>query len=74
MSPEKTEALLLTDRSGCGENLARLMPNIGGLREAKISLMLKSERFWSLIESFVICVMRTRKFNGRRERNHGEGQ
>ena len=39
-----------------------------------VSLMLQSERFWTLIESFVTLMMRTRELNGRRERNNGEGQ
>ena len=38
------------------------------------SLMLQSERIWTLIESFVTLVMKTRKLVGRRERNNGEGQ
>ena len=39
-----------------------------------VSLMLQSERFWTLIESFVTLVMRTRELDGRREPNNGEGQ
>ena len=40
----------------------------------QISLMLQSERFWTLIESFGTIVMRTRELDGRRESNNGEGQ
>ena len=39
-----------------------------------VSLMLQSERFWTLIESFVTIVMRTRELHGRRERNNEKGQ
>ena len=39
-----------------------------------VSLMLQSERNWTLIKSFVTIVMKTREFDGRRERNNGEGQ
>ena len=42
--------------------------------ETMVSLMLKSERFWTLIESFVTLVMKTRVLDGRRERNNVEGQ
>ena len=38
------------------------------------SLMLQSERFWTLIESFFTLVMRTRELDGRREQKNGEGQ
>ena len=39
-----------------------------------VPLMLQSERFWTLIESFVTLVMKTRVLDVRRERNNGEGQ
>ena len=39
-----------------------------------VPLMLQFERFWTLIESFVTLVMRTRELDGRREMNNGEGQ
>ena len=42
--------------------------------DTMFSLMLQSERNWTLIESFVINVMKTRELDGRRERNNGEGQ
>ena len=42
--------------------------------DTMVPLMLQSERFWTLIESFVTLVMRTREFDGRRETNNGEGQ
>ena len=42
--------------------------------DTKVSLMLQSERNWTLIESFVTLVMKTRELDGRRERNNGEGQ
>ena len=42
--------------------------------DTMVSLMLQSERFWTLIESFVTLVMRTRELDGRRERNNEEGQ
>ena len=42
--------------------------------DTMVSLMLQSERFWTLIESFVTLVMRTRELYGRRERNNGEGR
>ena len=42
--------------------------------DTMVSLMLQSERFWTLIESFVTFVMRTRELYGRRQRNNGEGQ
>ena len=38
------------------------------------SLMLQSERNWTLIESFVTLVIKTRELDGHRERNNGEGQ
>ena len=41
--------------------------------DAMVPVMLQSERFWTLIESFVTLVMRTRELDGRRERNNGEG-
>ena len=42
--------------------------------DTMVPLMLQSERFWTLIESFLTLVMKTRKLDGRRERNNGEGQ
>ena len=42
--------------------------------DTMVPLMLQSERFWTLIESFVTLVMKTRDLDGRRERNNGEGQ
>ena len=42
--------------------------------DTMVSLMLQSERFWTLTESFVTLVMRTRELDGRRERNNAEGQ
>ena len=42
--------------------------------DTMVLLMLQSERFWTLIESFVTLVMKTRELDGRRERNIGEGQ
>ena len=39
-----------------------------------VPLMLQSERFWTLIESFVTLMMKTRELDGRRDRNNGEGQ
>ena len=39
-----------------------------------VPLMLQSERIWTLIESFVTLVIRTRELDGRREMNNGEGQ
>ena len=42
--------------------------------DTMVPLMLQSERIWTLIESFVALVMRTREFDGRREMNNGEGQ
>ena len=40
--------------------------------ETMVALMLQSERFWTLIESFVTLMMKTRELDGRRERNNGE--
>ena len=42
--------------------------------DTMVPLMLQSERIWTLIESFVTLVMRTRELDGRREMNNGEGQ
>ena len=42
--------------------------------DTMVPLMLQSERIWTLIESFVTLVMKTRELDGRRERNNGEGQ
>ena len=42
--------------------------------DTMVSLMFQSERSWTLIESFVKLVMKTRELDGRRERNNGEGQ
>ena len=42
--------------------------------DTMVPLMLQSERFWTLIESFVTLVMETRELDGRRERNNREGQ
>ena len=39
-----------------------------------VPLMLQSERFSTLIESFIKLLMKTRELNGRRERINGEGQ
>ena len=47
---------------------AKITPN------TMVSLMIQSERIWTLIESFVTLVMKTRELDGRRERNNGEGQ
>ena len=38
------------------------------------SLMLQSERFWTLIESFATLVIKTRELDEHRERNNEEGQ
>ena len=42
--------------------------------DTMVPLMLQSERFWTLIESFVTLVMKMRELDGRRERNNGERQ
>ena len=42
--------------------------------DTMVPVILQSERFWTLIESFVTLVMRTRELDGRRERNNREGQ
>ena len=42
--------------------------------DTMVPVMLQSERFWTLIESFVTLVMRTRELDGRVELNNGEGQ
>ena len=42
--------------------------------DTMVPLMLQSERIWTLIESFVTLVMRTRELDGRREMYNGEGQ
>ena len=42
--------------------------------DTMVPLMLQSERFWTLIESFVTLVMKMRELDGRRDRNNGEGQ
>ena len=42
--------------------------------DTMVSPMLQSERIWTLVESFVRLVMKTRELDGRRERNNGEGQ
>ena len=42
--------------------------------DTMVPLMLQSERFWTLIESFVTLVMKTRELDGRWDRNNGEGQ
>ena len=42
--------------------------------DTMVPLMLQSEQIWTLIESFVTLVMRTRELDGRREMNKGEGQ
>ena len=42
--------------------------------DTMVPLMLQSERFWTLIESFVTLVMKTRELDGHRNRNNGEGQ
>ena len=39
-----------------------------------VPLMLQSDTFWTLIESFATLLMKTRELDGRRERNNGEGQ
>ena len=42
--------------------------------DTMVSLMLQSEPIWTLIESFVTFVMKTRELDGRRERSNREGQ
>ena len=42
--------------------------------DTMVSQMLQSERFWTLIESFVTLLMRTRELDERREGNNEEGQ
>ena len=42
--------------------------------DTMVSLMLQSERFWTLIESFVTLVMRTRELDGRRKRKSAASQ
>ena len=41
--------------------------------DTMISLMFQSERIWTLIESFVTLVMKTRELDERRERDNGKG-
>ena len=41
--------------------------------DTMVPLMLQSEGFWTLIESFVTLVMKTREIDGRRDRNNGQG-
>ena len=38
--------------------------------DTMVSLMLQSERIWTLIKSFVTLVMKTKELDGRRERNN----
>ena len=38
------------------------------------SVVIQSERIWTLIESFITLVMKTRELDGLRERNNEEGQ
>ena len=42
--------------------------------DTMVPLMLQSERFWTLIESFIIIVMKTRELDGRRDPNNKKGQ
>ena len=42
--------------------------------DTMVSLMLQSEQKWTLIESFVIVVMKTRELDGRVERGSNGGQ
>ena len=42
--------------------------------DTMVPLMLQSERFRTIIESFITLVMKTRELDGRRERNNGVGQ
>ena len=42
--------------------------------DTMVPLMLQSERTWTLIESFVTLVMRTRILDGLLEMNNREGQ
>ena len=42
--------------------------------DTMVSLMLQSKRKWTLIESFVTLVMKTRELDGRVERGNNEGQ
>ena len=41
--------------------------------DTMVPLMLQSVQFWTLIESFVTLVMKTRELDGRRECNNVEG-
>ena len=41
--------------------------------DTMVSLIVQSERFWILIESFVTLVMKTRELDKRGERINGEG-
>ena len=63
MAPEKTEALLVTDRR-----------SFQLTSDTMVSLMLQSEQIWMLIESFVTLVMKTRELDGRAEHGDNEGQ
>ena len=42
--------------------------------DTTVSLMLRSEQIWMLIESFIALVIKTREFDGRAERGNNEGQ
>ena len=42
--------------------------------DTMVPLILQSERIWTLIESFVTLVMKTRELDGRRESYNGEGK
>ena len=42
--------------------------------DTMVSLMLQSERFWMLIETFITIVTKTKHLDGHRERRNGEVQ
>ena len=61
-------------KMGCGKGGPCQAVGAEVTPDTMVPLMLQSERFWTLIESFVTLVMNTRELDGRRERNKGEGQ
>ena len=82
LAEERQEIFQLRKELSCADlqEIARAKEVVGRAVGAQltpdtmVSLMLRSEQIWMLIESFVTLVMKTKEFDGRAERGNNGGQ
>ena len=67
-------ALFVCAKWGVAREALGLAVGVEVTPNTMVPLMLQSEPFWTLSESFITLVMKTRELDGRRERHNGKGQ